>query len=171
MAGAEQDPFRIVGALEMELATKPDGRDLRQRLALALEAATVAARSQTRDQRLVMTSARQLDVCERAARRILELGVDDPRLIGGAQALLAEIEVAHRWVWQQQGRAFAYLVTTSILGLTVSVVAGLSGNIALLVAGALVSSVVSAAVVLRHRRQWWRIVAEQMRLVIWRPGI
>jgi hypothetical protein len=171
MSGYEEDPFRAVEALELQLAAGPDDPELAHRLALALEASTTAARSLTRDQRLVLTSRLQLDVCERAARRILELRVDDQRLTFGAQALLAEVAAARRWVWHKQGEAMAYTVAGAVTGLAGSVAGGLAGSIPIVVCSALVSSLVAAAVVLRHRREHWTVQAEQARPVIWRPGI
>lgn len=171
MTGYDGDPFHMVEVLERELAAAPGDHELRHRLALAFEASTVAARSLTRDQRLVLTSRRQVEFCEHAARRILDLQVGDQRLVAGARALLAEVGAARRWVWQSRGEAIGWLVAGSIVGLSAAIAGGLAGSIALVVGGAVVSGAGAAAVVLRYRREQWSIWAEQARLVIWRPGV
>ncbi|UQS27281.1 hypothetical protein L1857_33020 [Amycolatopsis thermalba] len=165
----QTDPMTAVQALEQQLAAAPADPDLRLRLALALEALTVSARSVTREGMPVVTSARQRDLCAWAARRILELNVPDARLTTGAQGLLAELEAGRRWVWLGQGQ-FAVAAVVA-LGLAAVVLGGLTGVIAVVVAGAVVSSALLAVLVLRFRRERWRVEAERLAPVIWRPGI
>jgi hypothetical protein len=160
-----------VQALEQELAARPDDQEVRQRLALALAGLTVAARSVTRDQRLVITSSRQLELCEQAAHRILQLQAGDERLTATARSLLGEVAAGRRWVWHKQGPAAACLAFALLLGLAGAVAGGLTGSIPLLVAAAVVSSLLLVAVVLRFRRETWRVHAEGVRALIWRPGI
>jgi hypothetical protein len=168
---ASSDPFLTVQALERDFAANPGDQGTRYRLALALETLTVAARSVTRDQTLVITSERQRELCQQVAGRILQLQVGEPRLTAAAQALLAEIETGRRWVWHQQGQAVALMVVVLVLGLGGAVAGGLTRSIPVVAAAAVVSSLLLAVVVIRYRRERWRIRAEEVRPLIWRPGI
>ncbi|WP_020419457.1 hypothetical protein [Amycolatopsis sp. ATCC 39116] len=165
----QTDPMSAVQALEQQLAAAPADLDLRLRLAHALEALTVSARSVTREGLPVVTSARQRELCAWAARRILELKVPDARLTTGAQALLAELDAGRRWVWHGQGQVAIAAVV--VLGLVAVVLGGLAGVVAVVVAGAVLSSVLLSVLVLRFRRERWRVEAERLAPVIWRPGI
>jgi hypothetical protein len=167
----EGDPFQAVQALEAELAANPADQDIRHRLALALEAWSVVVRSLTREQALVITSVRQQELCRRIADRILALQTGDPRLTAGAQHLLTEVETGRRWVWHRQPQAALFGVLALVVGLGGAVGGGLAGSIPLIVAAAVVSSLVLVAVVLRYRRVSWRIRAEEVAPLIWRPGI
>lgn len=71
--GHDEDAFRAVEALERELNATPDDPELRRRLGPAIEASTVVARSLTRDQRLVLTSRRQLGARLKDGPRVMDL--------------------------------------------------------------------------------------------------
>ncbi|WP_258904544.1 M48 family metallopeptidase [Actinokineospora sp. UTMC 2448] len=119
------------------------------------------ARTRTADDVLVFTSAEQLTECERAARRMLDLDVDDPELRRGARRLHAEVVAARRWRWEPEGIAVSLAVLAVSLGLLLVAMGGLSGNPAVVVAGVLVGAVLLGAIVLRFRRQNWRVLAER----------
>lgn len=119
------------------------------------------ARGRTGEDVLVFTSAEQVAVCERAARRMLALDVADPELRRGARRLLDEVDTARRWRWEPEGIAVSLAVLAASLGFLMVAMGGLAGNVALVVAGVLVGGALLAAIVLRFRRQNWRLLAER----------
>lgn len=148
-----------------------DDLDARMRLAEALHAEAVAARSMTREGTLEITSRRQLRICEDAAHRILALRIDDEELNRAAAALLDEVRAGRRWTWTNEAAAAALLVLAVTIGVGTAVIGGLGDNIALVVIGALVSSVMLGLTVLRYRRENWRMRTDKVAPMIWKPGL
>jgi predicted Zn-dependent protease len=127
-------------------------------------------RSRTVDDALVITSERQLDVCESAARRILDLGVQDHELRRGAELLLDEVAAGRRWRWQPEGIAVSLAVLAVSLGLILVAVGGLAGSVALVISGVALGSGLLYLIVVKFRRQNWRTRADQIAAKIARPG-
>jgi hypothetical protein len=128
-------------------------------------------RSQTRDEVLVITSDRQLQVCQHAAVRILSLEVDDDELVRGANRLLAEVSAGRRWTWAPEGLAASLAVFTLLLGLTMVVAGGVMSSAGLVLAGVLLGGILLFLIVLRFRQQNWRQHAEDMAPLIAKPGL
>ncbi|OLR91244.1 tetratricopeptide repeat protein [Actinokineospora bangkokensis] len=102
------------------------------------------------------TTAEQVATCERAARRILDLDVDDEELRRTAERLLAEVDTARRYRWQPEGIAVSLAVLAASLGLTLVAIGGVSGSVALVVAGIVTGSALLYLIVVRFRRPGWR---------------
>jgi len=169
----EEDSRRI-WELEKMITEAPADGSVRAELSSLLYRRAIEACSLTSAQELVMTSRRQREVCGEAARRILELqtGPDaDGGLVDAARALLAKVDAGARWVWHPRDAAawVAAVVVAGGLGL----VAWSMSEQSLPLAGlaAIVSSAVLAVVVLRFRRELWRIEAERVNQIIQRHGI
>ncbi|MGW5051932.1 tetratricopeptide repeat protein [Actinokineospora sp. NPDC004072] len=171
-----QDPLPVLGrsqALVAAGSARVAAAELEERFAgtddpvlryyLASTWCSVAdqARTRTGDDVLVFTSGEQVRLCERAANRIIDLDVDDPELRRGALRLRAEVAAARRWRWEPEGIAVSLAVLAASLGLLLVAMGGLAGNVAVVVAGVLVGAVLLALIVLRFRRQNWRVVADR----------
>lgn len=146
---------------------QPDPR----RIARDLRDDALAALSVTRNNQLEITSTRQLLVLEKAAWRILSMRVDDPSVNDSARQMLARVASARRWTWVDLPVVTLLAGLAVVIGIGSAVFAGTGGNIVLAVVGCLVSSGLLSVVVLRYRRQNWRVRAEQIAPMIWRPGI
>lgn len=171
LAATESDGWAAIGDLERTLATRPGDVEVRRRLAAALHDEAILARSVTRDQTLEITSARQLRICEYAARRILSLEIDDEELNSSAMAMLNEIRAGRRWIWVNRASAITLSVLAMAVGIVAAVIGGLAENIALAAVGAVISSMMLGAIVLRFRRENWRIRADRVAPMIWKPGV
>lgn len=143
----------------------------RRRIAENLHAEAIGALSVTRDNEVEITSIRQLRIVEDAARRILSLRLDDRSVNAAAESLLERVAVAKRWTWVDQPAAAGLAIVALLLGVGAAVLGGNGGNIVLTVLGGLVGSALLGVVVLRYRRENWRIRAEQIAPMIWRPGV
>ncbi|MFC7617192.1 tetratricopeptide repeat protein [Actinokineospora soli] len=146
--------------LEVRYAGSPDPV-LRYYLASTWCSVADQARTRTSDDVLVFTSADQVDVCERAARRILALDVPDAELRRGAHRLLAEVATARRWRWEPEGIAVSLAVLAASLGFLLVAMGGLAGNVAVVVTGVLLGGALLGVIVLRFRRQTWQVLAER----------
>lgn len=171
MAGDARDSWIVIEELQRAVAARPDDVDVRRRLAAALHAEAVAARSVTRDGDLEITSARQLRICAYAAERILALRLDDDELNTAAAALLDKVRAARRWIWVREVPAALLLVLAVVIGLGAAVAGGLGHNLVLVVTGIAVSSLMLFLTVLRYRRESWRIRADRIAPMIWKPGV
>ena len=160
-----------VTELEPMVAAAPGDRVLRYYLASAWCSVAEQCRSQTEDEVLVITSEHQLRICERAARRIVELDVDDEELNRGATRLLAEVVAGRRWSWAPEGVAVSLAVLVMSLGLTMVVAGGALDSAGLVIAGVLVGSALLYLIVLRFRRQAWQQRAESLGPTIAKPGV
>jgi hypothetical protein len=118
-----------------------------------------------------ITSARQLSALEDAGRRILAMDLADERLNAAATALLERASAARRWTWVDVPAATALITLAVAVAISAAVLGGTGGNIVLAALGGLLGSALLAAVVLRYRRENWRIRAERIAPMIWRPGI
>lgn len=163
--------WAAVADLERALAAQPGDIDTRRRLGHALYAAVTASMSLTRDQTLEITSARQAVLAEQVTQRILELNVDDGTLRRDAQALHERARDGRQWTWERQDLAIAAVVLVVTAGVAAAVYGGLAGNVIVVIAGAVLSSTLLAMIVLRYRRQNWRIRAERVAPLISRPGV
>jgi hypothetical protein len=170
-AASANPHWAAVAELERAVAAQPGDAEARRRLGHALYAVAVASLSVTRDQTLEITSAQQLALAERVGRRILDLGVDDDKLRRDASALLDRVGNGRRWTWESRSAAIAGVVLAVVAGLAAAVLGGLTGNLVVIIGGATLSSLLVAGIVLRGRRQNWRIHAERVAPLIWRPGI
>ncbi len=168
---AKGDAQTAVVELEPMVGGRPDDRVLRYYLASAWTSVAEQCRSQTVDEVLVITSELQLRICERAARRIVELDVDDEELNRGATRLLAEVVAGRRWSWAPEGVAVSLAVLVMSLGLTMVVAGGALDSAGLVVAGVLVGSALLYLIVLRFRRQAWQQRAESLGPSIAKPGV
>ena len=160
-----------VEKLEPMVAHRPDDPVLRYYLASAWCSVAEQCRSQTVDEVLVITSEHQLRICERAAKRIVELDVDDEELNRGATRLLAEVVAGRRWSWAPEGVAVSLAVLAMSLGLTMVVAGGALDSAGLVVAGVLVGAALLYLIVLRFRRQAWQQRAETLGPTIAKPGV
>jgi tetratricopeptide (TPR) repeat protein len=156
------DAEGAVRDLERMLEAAPTDRVLRYYVASGWCSVAEQCRSRTADDILVITSERQLQVCERAANRILELDVEDHELIRGARRLLAEVSAGRRWSWRPEGIAVSLAVLVCALGLTMVALGGVTGSVALVLVGMVVGGALLAVVVMRFRRQHWRLHAQSM---------
>jgi tetratricopeptide (TPR) repeat protein len=168
---AKGDAQAAVAELEPMVAARPSDRVLRYYLASAWTSVAEQCRSQTVDEVLVITSEHQLRICERAARRIVELDVDDEELNRGATRLLAEVVAGRRWSWAPEGVAVSLAVLVMSLGLTMVVAGGALDSAGLVIAGVLVGSALLYLIVLRFRRQAWQQRAETLGPSIAKPGV
>lgn len=165
------DPMGEARALEAELAANPGDPELKAKVVTRLGALTTEVRSVTRDQVLVMTSARQREFCAYAADRIITLGGGDETLLAAALALKEEVKAGGEWVWLSRKPATMLGALAAVAGLAMVVLAALAGSIPLVAVAAVLSSAALAAIVLKYRRQRWRLDAERVNQVIWRHGI
>lgn len=131
----------------------------------------LTALSVTRNNHVEITSARQLRVLETAAWKILSMRVDDQSVNDSAHQLLARVASARRWTWVDPLMVASLTVLALLVGVGAAVLAGTGGNIVLAVIGGVLGSALLAVVVLRYRRQNWRIRAEQIAPMIWQHGI
>jgi tetratricopeptide (TPR) repeat protein len=166
--GKAQD---AVTDLERMVANRPGDPVLRYYLASTWCSVAEQCRSQTADEVLVITSEHQLRICDRAARRILDLDVEDEELIRGANRLLAEVVASRRWSWAPEGVAVSLAVLVMSLGLTMVVAGGALDSVGLVVAGIVLGSVLLYLIVLRFRRQAWVQRAEALAESIAKPGV
>jgi tetratricopeptide (TPR) repeat protein len=157
--------------LERLVSGRPDDPVVRYYLASTWCSVAEQCRSQTTDEVLVITSEHQLRICERAARRILSLGVDDEELVRGATRLLAEVTAGRRWSWAPEGIAVSLAVLVMSLGLTMVVAGGALDSVGLVVSGVVLGGAMLFLIVLRFRRQAWQQRAETMAPSIVKPGV
>jgi len=160
-----------VADLELLVADRPDDEVLRHYLASAWFSAAEQCRAHTDDAELVIATEDQLDVCGRAAERILNLDIDDDELRRGARALRDEVAAGRRWTWRPEGIAVSLAVLTVAFGLVVVVVGGLLDSAMVMLAGVVVGGAVLFVVVHQFRRQAWRRRATELAPRISHPGI
>ena len=160
-----------VDELEKLVQADPGDPVARYYLASTLFSVTEQVRSQTGDERLVMTSERQLAICAHAAQRILELGVDDRELNRGALLLQAEIAALRRWTWIRPVMAEALAVVIVVCGVAGAIAGGMTGSVPVVVLSVLLGGGLLFAVVQRFRRQVWRLQAELTQDSIAKPGV
>jgi hypothetical protein len=127
--------------------------------------------SVTRDNELEITSTRQLRILEDAALRILSMRLDDPTLNDTATSMLAQVMTARRWTWVDVPVAAALTFIALLVGIGAAVAGGTCDNFVLTVIGGIVSNVLLGVVVLRHRRENWRVRAEHIAPMIWQHGV
>ncbi|SDH48042.1 Tetratricopeptide repeat-containing protein [Actinokineospora alba] len=177
---AERDPGNVLAVLGMSQARVASGdargaaADLEARfggstdpvlryyLASTWCSVSEQVRSRTADDALVITSEHQLEVCEAAARRIIDLDVRDAELRRGAELLLDEVTAGRRWRWQPEGIAVSLAVLAVSLGLILVAVGGLAGNVSLVIAGVLLGGGLLYLIVVRFRRQTWQSRADAL---------
>jgi hypothetical protein len=143
----------------------------RYRAAMNLQAEAIGALSVTRDNELEITSVRQLIILEDAARRIMSMRLDDRKVNDTAAWMLERVAIARRWTWVNPLAAVLLGIVAAIVGLGAAVLGWADDNIVLAVLGAIVGSALLAGVVLKYRRENWRIRAEQIAPMIIRPGL
>ena len=143
----------------------------RLRIAENIHDEAMRSLSVTRDNEVEITSVRQLKIIEEAALNILSLRVDDPSINAAAESLLERVEAARRWTWVDQPAAAGLAIVAILLGVGAAVFGGTVGNIVLTVLGGLVGSALLGVVVLRYRRENWRIRAERIAPMIYRHGV
>jgi hypothetical protein len=141
----------------------PDPRTIAE----TIHAEALAALSVTRDNAVEITSSRQLRIVDEAGRRILAMRLPDERINDAARALRARAATAGRWTWVDAPAATAL----TVLALLVGIGTAMSGGIVLAVIGGLASTGLLIFVILRYRRENWRIRAERIAPMILRPGV
>jgi hypothetical protein len=129
------------------------------------------AMSVTRDNEAVITSQRQLRILEDTARRIMSMRLVDEPINDAAASMLERVATARRWTWVNPLAATALAVLGVAVSIGAAVLGGTSDNIVLAVIGGLIGSALVGVVVLRYRREHWRIEAEKIAPMIWRPGL
>lgn len=165
---------RAAGAiadLEHLVADRPDDPTLRYYLASAWFSVAEQCRARTSDDVLVITSERQLQICDDAARRILELAPDDEELLRGAEQLRSEVAAGRKWTWSPEGIAVSLAVLVVALGLITVVAGGLMANVAVVLAGVVFGAGALFAIVYRFRKQTWRRRAEELAAEVTDPGV
>jgi hypothetical protein len=141
------------------------------RIAMDIRAEAFAALSVTHDDHVEITSARQLRVVEDAAHRILAMRLDDEIVNDLARSMLDRVAFARRWTWVNLPAATALTAVALAVGIGTAVLGGTEGNMVLAVVGGILGSVLLSIVVLRHRREYWRIRAERIAPKIRRHGV
>ncbi|HSV64458.1 MAG TPA: tetratricopeptide repeat protein [Mycobacteriales bacterium] len=139
--------------LEELVAKRPDDNACRFYLANAWYAAALQARSRTGEGQPGVISPAQAELCERAARRILDLRTADPELVPLAERLLAEGLAGRTWVWERGALAAGLGAAAATLGLAGVVYGGLAGNVPVVVAAAVGGALALLGIVLRYRRE------------------
>lgn len=156
--------------VELErLVIERDEPTRRAYLVSALWSLTTQARSMTTDGTLFVATERQLDTCEQAAQRIVQLEPADPEIRAAAEQLLEEIAADRTWRWDRGPVAGTLVVLIALAGAAAAAVGGLIGNIPLMVSAA-IGAPLLVWVVLRFRRQAWRLRADRLRLQAWHGG-
>jgi hypothetical protein len=148
----------------------PDDPVVRYHLAGALLCLADEVRSVTRDERLVITSRPQFDVCSNVAERVAATA-RDPAQLAAAEQLRAQIRDGARLVWYPEGMAMVLLAVAMGVGLLMVVFGGANYLVPLVVAGALVGAGGVFAIVWGFRRQAWQVRARQVGATVWRHGI
>lgn len=141
----------------------PDQRTIAE----GIHAEAIAALSVTRDNAVEITSSRQLKIIEEASWRILAMRLPDEQINDAARALRERATAAARWTWVDVPAAVALTVLAMLVGIGTAA----SGGIVLAVIGGLTSSGLLIFVILRYRRENWRIRAEQIAPMILHPGV
>lgn len=141
------------------------------RIALDIRAEALAALSVTHDDHLEITSARQLRTLEDAARRILAMRLEDEAANDLARSMLDRVAFAKRWRWVDVPAAAAMTAVALAVGFGAAVLGGANGNVVLTVIGGIAGSALLAIVVLRHRRENWRVRAERIAPKIRQHGV
>lgn len=141
------------------------------RIAMDIRAEAFAALSVTDDDHTEITTARQLWLVEDAANRILAMGLADETINDLARSMLDRVAFARRWTWVDVPAAAALSTVALIVGIGAAVLGGSGGNMGLAVVGGITGSVLLAIVVLRYRREYWRIRAERLAPKIRRHGV
>lgn len=136
-----------------------------------MHAEAMRSLSVTRNNEVEITSDRQVRIVADAARNILSMRLDDRALDAAAEELLERATVAGRWTWVNQPAAAGLGFVALLLGVGAAVLGATGDNIVLTVLGGLVGSALLGVVVLRYRRENWRIRAEQIAPMIYRPGV
>ncbi|HEV2778435.1 MAG TPA: hypothetical protein VGX25_03450 [Actinophytocola sp.] len=136
-----------------------------------LHADAINALSVTRDNELEITSVRQLRILEDAARQIVSMRLDDVKINDAAAWMLERAAAARRWAWVNPPVAVALGILAVLIGVGSAVLGAAMGNLVPAVLGAVAGSALLGMVVLRHRRESWRIRAEQVAPMIMRPGL
>lgn len=147
-----------------------DEPDESHRIALKIRSEAFAALSVTRDNQVEITSADQLRILEDAANRILAMRLEDETVNDLARSMLDRVAFARRWTWVNLPAAATLAVVALTAGIGAAVLGGTGGNIVLAVIGGIVGSALLGIVVLRYRRENWRIRAERIAPMIWHHG-
>jgi hypothetical protein len=145
-------------------------RDQR-RIARSIHDEAIAALSVTRDNEAEITSVRQLHILEDAGRRILSMHLDDQSVNDAARTMLDRATAARQWTWVDLPAATTLTAVALLMGIGAAVAGGAGGNIVLAIIGGIASSALLGIVVLRYRRENWRIRAEQIAPMIWQHGV
>lgn len=148
-----------------------DERAEQHRIALDIRAEAFAALSVTHDDHTEITSARQLRTFEDAARRILAMRLDDEAANDLARSMLDRVAFAKRWTWVDVPVAATVAAVALAVGIGAAVFGGASGNVVLAAVGGIAGSVLLAIVVLRYRRENWRVRAERIAPMIRHHGV
>jgi uncharacterized protein YcfJ len=148
-----------------------DEPDDPHRIALRIREDAFAALSVTRDKDVEITSVRQLHVLEDAAHRILAMRLEDETVNDLARSMLDRVAFARRATWVDVPAAAGLAAVALTTGVGGAVLGGTGGNVVLAVVGAIVGSALLGIVVLRYRRENWRIRAERIAPMIWHHGV
>jgi hypothetical protein len=140
-------------------------------IAEMLHADAIQSLSVTRNNEAEITSVRQLRTLEEAARQILSMRLDDPAINDAAAAMLEQAAWARRWRWVNVPAAAAMAIVAALLGIGAAALGGTGDNIVLAVLGGVLGSALLCVAVLRYRRENWRIRAEEIAPMIFRPGV
>lgn len=167
----DEESAAAVERLHQELLTRPDDNELRGRLAWAIRRMTEESLAVTVYQVRVITSERQRQLGREAAARILELAPWDGELRSFATSLSDEIDRGGRWTWENKTVAYTLAACVAVLGLALVTAGGLVRSIPLIAVAAVLSSAGLACVVLRFRREAWRITAREAQPFIEYAGI
>jgi Flp pilus assembly protein TadB len=155
----------------LAMAWSAEGEELlRHYLGYALAARTVEVRGVTVDGALAILDRTQLETCEQLARRIHRLDTADQALDNFAADLLARLDYAQRWQWGGAKAVLAFLGLLLLLGVLPVVGGGLLNSTPAVMFGALVGALIVFVFVMRHRKQRWRLHAEVLGPLVWRPG-
>jgi hypothetical protein len=167
----DEDSAAAVERLHQEVLARPNDNELRGRLAWAIRRMTEESLAITVYEVRVIASEQQRQLSREAAARILELAPWDGDLRSFATNLSAEVDRGGRWIWESKSIAYTLALCVAVLGLALVVVGGLTRNIPLIAGAAVLSSAGLACIVLRFRREAWRITAREAEPFIEHAGI
>ncbi|MFI9450089.1 hypothetical protein [Amycolatopsis sp. NPDC052450] len=157
--------------LEQLIANSPGDHTLRHEIATVLYRRATEARSVTRDHGPILATSRQRELCREAGQRILALRVNDAELDAKARELLHTVETGDRWVWRPAVPAALSAALFFLGGLGLVLLSMAYDSVLLAAAAAMLSSALLAIVILRCRRQLWRVDADRKYPLIRHHGI
>jgi hypothetical protein len=143
---------------------------VRHHLAAALLATADQVRSVTRDDELVITSRKQIDTCAGIADEVARIAVDETHL-AAAHRLQSELAAGQRWEWTSETAVIGLSLLVVVIGAAIVTIGGVTGQVVLVVAGAVLGAAALYGIVIAHRRRAWQLQAAKVANLVWRHGV